>query len=320
MLAYSTDPTEPARPIDFDPASDPECYNCDKVLGRQTELYILTRGEYFTLCVECYAKLDTLVTEVAEDDLIFKECDLCYKRILTAGNANRKWKRFHETGGISATIEMCDQCTIDDLRDAFAYAPGGIYTTYRLLGPYDGCHGRPFLFADGIAYTTQDQVFRYDTSGGLEIPKAIKRRLIPMDPYDDFDSLVQAPKCSSNMAKWMFIDKSPASFDKVPHTCGIRCGWAVRCEPGHHEVASVVQDDHCNIGMDILFPDVESFLEAEKEWNNAHPVNPDDPDDSDASYTGSFDDDADPDEECARVTTSFAVYSRCHNKLQMDYG
>ena len=128
------------------------------------------------------------------------------------------------------------------------------------------------------------------------------------------DSLVRIPNIGYNAYEWRIFE----DFTEVPHF-DASCGFVVRCIKDNHQIASIVMDNHGRTAMNIVFENIEDYLNEKKEWENN--LLYDEIDKYDKIVKENFKKFYSCDEEIImKATKSFAVYYRLKLKLSMYYG
>lgn len=171
-----------------------------------------------------------------------------------------------------------------------------------------------------LIYTSRDRIFRCvnPPPDQLEIPAELSDRITEklQEMYAlCLNSIVQFPFPDWNAGEWALID----DFHEVP-SFPASCSFAVRCIKGQHQIASVVEDDHGRIAMNVVFDNVSEFLEEEREWLQSIL-----PEEERQQILGkvsdNFYDEGSCDEDLMmEAVDNFPVYLRLKHRLDMYYG
>ena len=253
-------------------------FSCD-VCENSAQYILLGNNDGVSLCDQCYSLAVSADAKVLlpRTDTSYRICDICKQYL----NGRCAW-------GIGQYFDVCEPC-LPQIGDVFTNNKEDLIT-----------NDREYLYV----YKTPDP----DT---YEVPEQLKSRVLPVDNYVDVLScLVRPPTMNANLAEWVLI----SVFEPVT-LCDVSCALAVRCIKGHHQIASLVSDDHGRVAMNIVYNNVQDFLAEEsvfksqclsgEELRNAKEELKQQPHDI---------------ELLLKATTSFAVYVRISKNLCLNYG
>jgi len=169
------------------------------------------------------------------------------------------------------------------------------------------------FYQDANVVVTDRECFFDGADVEVELPEGITQKNL-CDFEDMVESIVRPPEPNFKPKAWALL----GDFEKIPHF-GAMCAFAVRVEKGKpHHVASVVEDDHGRIAMNIVFDSIHEHNRAKEAWELSRPKDR-------RPYIDQVEKDFEEKYSCeeeviAKATDSFAVYTRMIRKLACYYG
>lgn len=169
-------------------------------------------------------------------------------------------------------------------------------------------------FAQGANVVVTDRECFFDNADvEVELPEGVTQKDL-CDFEDMVYSIVRPAEPNFKPKAWAMLGE----FREVPHFNAM-CTFAVRVEKGKpHHVASVVEDDHGRIAMNIVFDSIHEHNRAKEAWEMSRPKDR-------QPYLDQVKRDFKEKYSCeeeviAKATDSFAVYTRMMRKLACYYG
>lgn len=259
------------------------CDGCDENLTEDKGFY-LSPGETLTaFCPPCFQRLRDFPKYVEDGDF---ECITCFQWHMSGP--------FWKIGQMDMCVKCYDSTPLENL----------------------------FILVDKnnkeYIYTDREYLYFYKEKE-LVIPEAIKDRIFfGTETFkQDAECVVRPPYIDWNAATWLQIGKTTDCFEYS----SADLGFCVNCDPDKpSEVASMCIDDHGRMALNVVFPTVEDFLEAERKWKeNLLPEEERDKlkDELDKEFKETY---SACNEKIMKSTDSFAVYTRLENNLATYYG